>query len=189
MFWFSPPLFFFTHFLNKIRYLLFVWKLVYRGTALYLQDISFTVDVTFWRPKEADRKKESVSVVNTAYPDILFMNISHAELTFRQNFGSNTLTPLSSTQFQYIHSTALDTVLTSSSYSISPTCYGRKSHRWLWMVECLRDFQISLSVQETHFASLASMANATGDVTQNTQKAGANEMGRQMLWAPQGSLM
>lgn len=48
---------FFTHSLNKIRYLLFVWRLVQIGAALYLQDISFTMDVTFWRPEETAEKQ------------------------------------------------------------------------------------------------------------------------------------
>lgn len=106
LFWFlSFLVFFFTHFLNKIRYLLLVWKLVYRGAALYLQNISFTMDATFWRPKETRRKAELISLVNTGYSDTFFINVSPKELTQKH-------------QFQHIHSTAFSTVLTPCNYSI-----------------------------------------------------------------------
>lgn len=119
---------FFTHFLNKIRYLLFVWRLVQIGAGLYLQDISFTMDVTFWRPKES-RKPELVSVVNSANPGIPIIGISHGDLTFRQNFSSNTFSPLSSTQFWHPAATAHHYLLRNKITAVTG--------------ECLRDFQTS----------------------------------------------
>ena len=78
----------------------------------------------------------------------LFINISHGELTSRQNFGSNTFTPLSSTQFWQAAATASHLLAREGNHT--------NDCRW-WNASGTSKF---LYLSKKHFVSLASMANA-----------------------------
>lgn len=106
------------------------------------------MDVTFWRPTEADRKKESVSVVKIGHPDIPFLSISHGELTFRQNFSSNSFTLLSSTQFWQMAATASHLLAREGNHT--------SNCEW-WNASGTSKF---LNLSKKLSVSLASMANA-----------------------------
>lgn len=149
--------------------------MVYRGAAFYLQDISFTIDVTFWRPKEADRKEGSIFVVTTGYPHIPFISISPGELNFRQNFGSNASPPARPTE--------LSTALTSGSYSIWPTARG---------ADHIRDFQTSFFCPRNTSAAWhlgPTPRRCMDNITQDIQKESSNAMLWQVVCAPQSSLI
>lgn len=105
------------------------------------------MDITFRRPKETDRKKESVSVFNSGYTNIPFINISYGELTFRQNCGSSTFTPLSSPQFWQPAATESHLLAREGNYT--------NDCGW-WNASGTSKFPY---LSKKHSVSLASMAN------------------------------
>lgn len=123
------------------------------------------------------KKKNQFLFLNTVYPNIFFTNISHGELTFRQNLGSSTFTPLSSTLFWQAAATA--------SHLLAMEANRINDCRW-WNASGTSKF---IYLSKKHIVSLASMANTKEIHRWCNSEYAESRFQCNGLWAPQGSLM